>query len=42
MLRKVGGLKNDEVTEDWRKLHTWSILIFAPLQVLLKRCNEGG
>jgi hypothetical protein len=38
VLRRISGLKKDEVTGDWRKLHNEELL----LQVELEWSNQGG
>jgi PAS domain-containing protein len=34
-LRKIFGLKRDEVTGEWRKLYNQELLVCAPQQILL-------
>jgi hypothetical protein len=41
VLRKIFGPKRDEVTREWRKLHSDELNICTPPQILLDRSSEG-
>jgi hypothetical protein len=41
VLRRMFGSKRDEVTGEWRKLHSGELHIFTPPQILLGRSNQG-
>jgi hypothetical protein len=41
MLRGIFGPKRDEVTGEWRKLHSGSFIICTHHQILLGRSNQG-
>jgi hypothetical protein len=39
MLRRIFGAKRDEVTGEWRKLHTGELIICTHHRILLGRSN---
>jgi hypothetical protein len=41
VLRIIFGPKRDEVTGEWRKLHSEELHNFTPPQTLLGRSNQG-
>jgi hypothetical protein len=41
MLRKIFGLKRDEVTRGWRKVHNEELHVFYCFPSIIK-VNEGG
>jgi hypothetical protein len=41
VLRGIFGLKRDEATGEWRKLHSGELIICTHHRILLGRSNQG-
>jgi hypothetical protein len=41
VLRRISGAKRDEVTGEWRKLHSEELVFCTHPQILLGRSNQG-
>jgi hypothetical protein len=42
VLRRISGLKRDEVTGEWRKLYNEELQMLYSSQILLGRSNQGN